>query len=185
MKILDKIALVLFSCVILIVSVLVCLLLFGWINLNTVTIYMQYLLNSAVATNITLGVATVFILLAIKGIFFSTDTKSDNGVENGVLLQNENGKLLVSKETIQNLVSGVVKGFENTQDVTSKVILTKDNNVNIDVVLYVTQDAIIKDLSTQLQVKIKEIIKNSLDLEVKEVNIKVKNIAPKQEEVQG
>lgn len=185
MKILDKIALVLFSSVVLILSILLCLLIFGWINLDAVTLYMRYLLNDGISCNITLGVVTVFILLAIKGIFFSSDASAENGIENGIVLQNENGKLLVSKDTIQNLVSGVVQGFENAQDITSKVTLGKDNSVNIDVVLYVTQEAIIKDLSNNLQLKIKEIIKNSLDIEVKEVNIKVKNIAPKQEIVQG
>lgn len=185
MKVIDKIALVLFSCIILILSVLVCLLVFGWIRLDAIILYLGYLLNNGTACNITLGVATVLILLAIKGIFFSTDTKEENGVENGVLLENENGKLLVSKDTIQNLVSGVAKGFENTQEVTSKVILGKDNSIHIDVLLYVEQEAIIKELSNNLQIKIKEIIKNSLDIDVKQVNIKVKNIAPKQENIQG
>lgn len=185
MKILDKIALVLFSCIILILSVVLCLLIFNWVDLNTVMSYLRMLLNNGTASNIALGVSVVCILLAVKGIFYTTDKNSDGGVENGILLQNENGKLLVSKDTIQNLVSGVVKGFENTQDVTSKVILGKENNVNIDVVLFVEQEAIIKDLSTKLQVAIKDVIKNSLDLEVKEVNIKVKNIAPKQEIMQG
>lgn len=105
-------------------------------------------------------------------------------MDNGILIENENGKLLISRDTIQNLVSGVVKGFENTQDVTSKVMLTNDNNINIDVTLFVTEEAIIKDLSNKLQLKIKEVIKNSIDIEIKEVNIKVRNIAPKQEIVQ-
>lgn len=181
MKVLDKIALVLFSSIILILSVLFCFMIFGWINLDVVTIYAKNLLNNDMACNITLGVLTVFILLAVKGIFFTTDSKKDKGTENGILIQNENGKLLISKDTIQNLVSGVVQGFENTQDVTSRVILTKDNNINIDVNLFVTQEAIIKDLSSKLQEKIKEVIKQSIDIEIKEVNIKVRNIAPKPE----
>lgn len=185
MKVLDKVALVLFSCIILILSIILCLLIFGWVDLNTLILYMRNLLSNSTASNITLGVNTVLILLAIKGIFFSTDSKSDSGIENGVLLENENGKLLVSKDTIQNLVSGVVKGFNEAKDITSKVVLGKENSVNIDVVLYVEQNAIIKELSNKLQLAIKEVIKNSLDLEVKEVNIKIKNIAPKLEEIQG
>lgn len=186
MKVLDKIALVLFSSIILIVSVLLSFMVFGWIRLEVINMYVKELLNNQTACNITLGVLVILILLSIKGIFFSTDSKKgkDKNMDNGILIENENGKLLISRDTIQNLVSGVVKGFENTQDVTSKVMLTNDNNINIDVTLFVTEEAIIKDLSNKLQLKIKEVIKNSIDIEIKEVNIKVRNIAPKQEIVQ-
>lgn len=50
--------------------------------------------------------------------------------------------------------------------------------------LNVKENAIIKELSTNLQTKIKETIKNTSDLEVKEVNIKVKNIEPEKEIVE-
>ena len=56
MKVLDKIALVLFSSIILIVSVLLCFMIFGWIHLDVVTIYMKDLLNDQTACNITLGI---------------------------------------------------------------------------------------------------------------------------------
>ncbi|MBO5478665.1 MAG: alkaline shock response membrane anchor protein AmaP [Clostridia bacterium] len=187
MKVLDKIALVLFSSITLIASVILSFMILGWIRLEIVTMYVRNLLNNPTACNITLGILVVLILLAIKGIFFTTDSKKDKdkNIDNGILIQNENGKLLISRDTIQNLVSGVVKGFENTQDVTSKVILTSDNNINIDVTLFVKEDAIIKDLSSKLQLKIKEVIKQSIDIDIKEVNIKVRNIAPKEEKVEG
>ena len=183
MKTLDKIALVLFSSVILIISVIFCLVIFGWINIDIITLYIKHGLNNPVITNVTLGVLTEFILFAIKGIFFTSDSKDESSMENGILIQNENGKLLISKDTIQNLVSGVVKEVEGAQDVSSKVLLSKDGNINVDVVLFVSQDVIIKDLSNSLQLKIKDLIKKSMDVDIKEVNIKIKNIAPKQEKI--
>lgn len=81
-----------------------------------------------------------------------------------------------------NLVSGVVKDIKGAQDVSSKVILSKDNSINIDVILYVAQDIVIKDLSNNLQLKIKEAVKKSMDIEIKEVNIKIKNITLNNEE---
>lgn len=184
MRILDKVALALFSCIVLIVSVLLCFVIFGWLKLDVMVLYIKNILSNPIGANITLGVLTVFILLAIKGIFFSSDSKKDSGTENGILIQNENGKLLISKDTIQNLVSGVVKQIEGAQDVSSKVILSRDNTISIDVILFVSQDIIIKDLSNNLQLKIKETIKKSMDIDIKEVNIKIKNITPKQEDVQ-
>lgn len=185
MKVLDKIILVLFSSIILIVSALLCFMLFGWIKLNIINIYATNLLNNQMACNITLGILVLLIILSIKGIFFSTDSKKDKdkSMDNGILIENENGKLLISRDTIQNLVSSVVKEFENTQNVTSKVVLTNDNNISIDVTLFVQEEVAIKELSNKLQVKIKEVIKQSIDIEIKEVNIKVRNIAPKKEGV--
>lgn len=178
MKVLDKIALVLFSSIVLIVSVIFSLVILGWINIDVITMYIKYMLNNSTASNITLGIFVVFILLAIKGIFFTSDSKKSGSIDNGILIQNENGKLLISRDTIQNLVSGVVKGFAGTQDISSKVILSSDNTVSIDVLLFVNEDVGIKDLSTQLQIKIKDVVKKSIDIDIKDVNIKIKNIAP-------
>ena len=57
-------------------------------------------------------------------------------------------------------------------------MLNKENNVKVYVNLSVKENAIIKELSTNLQTKIKSTIKKASDLEVKEVNIKVKDIEP-------
>ena len=49
------------------------------------------------------------------------------------------------------------------------------------ITLSVYQEAIIKDLAAKIQTDIKEAVKKSLDLEIKEVNIRVKNINQKKE----
>ena len=59
---------------------------------------------------------------------------------------------------------------------TTKIELDNENNVKVFVNLTVKENAVIKELSTNLQNRIKETIKRSSDLEVKEVNIKVRNI---------
>ena len=180
MKVLDKIALVLFSCIILIISVLSCLVIFGWIPLDVVTLYIEHALNDSLTTNISLGVLVVLMLLAVKGIFFISDTKPEKDSSDGILIQNENGKLFVSKETIQNLVSGVVKEVDGAQDISAKVVLTKTNDINIDVVLYISENVIITEVSSSLQAKIKEVIKKTMNIDIKEVNIQIKNITPNQ-----
>ena len=61
--------------------------------------------------------------------------------------------------------------------------MDKESNLRVFVNLTVKENAVIKELSTNLQNKIKETIKQSSDLEVKEVNIKVKNIEPSKENI--
>ena len=183
MKIIEKIALTIFSLIVLIVSIVLCLVLFNWLETSNVYSVLQYLKATPVATNISLGVSVVLILLAVKCIFFPAYAKEKNERGEGILLENEAGKLLISIETIENLVKGVVGGFPNVKSATSKVKLDKQvNNVVIDMNLIVLPDTIIKDLSANLQDKVKEVIKTTTEIEVKEINIKVKNIeAPKEE----
>ena len=74
-------------------------------------------------------------------------------------------------------------GFPNVKTATTKVKLDKQvNNVVIDMNLVVLPDTIIKELSANLQDKVKEVIKTTTEIEVKQINIKVKNIeVPKEE----
>lgn len=181
MKIIEKTTLVLFSTLMLVISVIGCLLIFGWIDISLIEETFAKILLNPVSSNILLGLNVIFILLAIRCIFFDSSSKQKNEYKNGILLENADGKLLITKETIENLVNGVVKGFDSAEDVTTKIELDKDNTVKVYVNLNVRETAMIKELSTNLQTKIKDTIKKTSDLEVKEVNIKVKNIEPEKQ----
>lgn len=181
MKIIDRIALAIFSTIILVLSIVLCLLIFGWLDLNTVNLFMKALLNNEMSANIVLGICFVCILLAIKCIFFESTSKETREISDGVMLQNESGKLLVSKNTIQNLVISAVKEFETATDAIASAKVNKEGTIDIDVTIYVLQNAIIKDLSSNLQVKVKDIIKTSLDIEVNAVNVKVKDVTVKEQ----
>lgn len=178
MKILDRIGLALFSTLILILSVILCLVIFGWINVNLIEDILEVAIQNQVTSNILLALSIIFILLAIKCIFFDSNSKSDMDYKNGILLENSDGKLLITKDTIENLVNNIVKGFDSAENVSTRVELDKENNVMVFINLTVKENAIIKELSNNLQTKIKTTIKKTSDLEVKEVNIKVKGVEP-------
>lgn len=174
MKFIEKIALIIYSNIILILSVIACLLVFGWLDIDIVQSLIKTLIISETSSKVILGVSLVFILLSIRCIFFDPTSKQELQDKQGVLLANENGKLMISKETIENLVEAVTKEYKMSKEVTSKVQLDKDNGVNIFVNLVVSSDTVIKDLSADLQNKIKTKVKETTDLDVKEVNITVK-----------
>ena len=182
MKILEKITLIIYSYIMLIVSVLACLLVFGWLDIELVGEIVNGAIVSDVWSKVILGFSVVFILLSIKCIFFGSSAKEQVKETQGVLLENESGKLMISKETIENLVNSVAKGFESTEDVTTRVELDKENNVKVYANLVVSSEAVIKDLSAKLQTSIKDKIKKATDLEVNEVNITVKKVADKPQE---
>ncbi len=182
MKVVEKITLIIYANIMLILSIIACLLVFGWLDMGVVGNMIRTYLTTDPGSKIVLGVSVVFILLSIRCIFFDPTSKEELKDKQGVLLENENGKLMISKETIENLVDSVARTFEGAQGITTRVELDKENNVNIFANLVVSSDAIIKDLSANLQTKIKEKVKTATDLEVKEVNITVKKVAPTTEQ---
>lgn len=181
MKVLDKIGLVLFSTIILLGSILALVTIVGWLDLNLVMDGVEYMLTDEVGAKISFGISVVFVLLAVKCIFLNSDTKSTSSLKDGILLENDNGKLLVSRDTIESLTNAVVRNYETAQNVMTKVELAEDGNVNIFITLFVYPDAVIKDLTISLQKDVKETIKRSLDLDVRDVNVRVKNITDKKE----
>lgn len=177
MKFLEKLTLTVFSVIMLILSLVLSLVVFGWLEISNIYYVIQYLISTPTATNITLTMLIIFMLLAIKCIFFPSYNKEKGNKTEGILLENEAGKLLISIETLENLVKGVLAGFESIKSTNCKVKLDKQvNNVVIDLNLVVGAETVIKELSGNIQKKIKEVIKTTTEIEVKEINIKIKNI---------
>lgn len=177
MRILEKISLVLFSLIISVISIVLILVMFKLVSVSVITATIVLLFSNDLAFKITLGVTIVALLLAIKCIFFRAKPEDDG--RNGVVLENSSGKLVISKESLENLIANVVKEVQGIEAVSSRTILDKDGNVVVYVTTLVSKDMMIKDASSQIQEKIKQVLKRTADLEVKQVNIKVKNITNK------
>ncbi len=177
MKFIEKVALILLSIIGLIFSLVMVMLYFNIISATEISNMLMSISVGNVGI-VMLVISLIIILLAIKCLFFGSKVKKDKS--DGILLENANGKLLITKETLENLVSGVSKNIIGTESITSKVILDKENNLSVLITITIDQDANIKDLSNLLQTTIKDAIKQTADLEVKEVNVKVKNINMKQ-----
>ena len=92
-------------------------------------------------------------------------------------MQNDNGKLLISKPTLESIVISVLKEFSDAEDVDVMIELDSTNNVIVNITLTVNKDVVIKELTLNIQNKVRETIKKTSDLEVKAVNVKVKNVA--------
>lgn len=101
--------------------------------------------------------------------------------KNGILLENEAGKLMISRDTIENLINSVAQGFENTQSVGTRVVINSENELKVYVTLMVLPNTVINELSVNLQTRIKEVVKNVTDLEIKSIDIRIKNITTPEE----
>lgn len=176
MKFLERFALVIYSYIIILLSVVLSLLVFNWIDLDVVTDMVYALVTGSISSKITLGVSVVFILLSIKCIFFDERSKEKVKEVQGILLKNENGQLMISKESIDNMVKNTVAGFENVKECHTKIDVNNENQLRITLFLAVNENVVIKELASNLQTRIKEEVKKVSDLDVQEVNVKVTSL---------
>ncbi len=177
MKFLDKLVLKIFSLIILVLAVGLILVVTGIVPMTMIEEYVELLINYENGIKIVIGVLGILMLLAIKGMFFTS--KPENNGKDGIVLENTNGKLVISKESLENLIASVIKDIPGADTVSSKTILDRDKNLIVYVTAVVSKDVMIKDISNELQEKIKTAMKRTADLDVKEVNIKIKNITSK------
>ena len=172
MKFLERFTLIIYSLIMLIVSVIVSLLIFNWMDFDTVVAMVDALLTGELSSKITLGVAVVFILLSIKCLFFDERSKEVIKESQGILLKNENGQLMISRETIDNMVKHAVTGFENV----------KECNTKIDVNIIVEYGSRIPDVAFEIQNRVKKSVENMTGLKVAEVNVHVQGVKTERED---
>ena len=176
MKFFDKLGLAIFSAIVLIISITLCLIGFGWIEPSVYSILISKAYASQTGTYVLIGSCTVLALLAIKCLFFSDMTSKDDEEEgSGILLQNEDGRLLITADTLRNMVEGVITDFDEITDSITRINITKENDVIIEISIDVLRGTVIKDVTSRLQTKVKKEIKAATDLEIKYVNVKVRN----------
>lgn len=176
MKFLEKLGLVINSTVVLVLSLVLILMGFDVISPNVITnIIVKILYYTSNGKYILIGVCAVLILLAIRCLFFSNLEKEKYS---GIEMENDDGKLLITEDTLEDIVDGVVKNFPSIVSADPEVEIDSENNVSINVDINVREGAVIKEITSKLQNDIKKAIKNGTDLELKDVNITVKELKP-------
>lgn len=176
MKFLERLALIVYSYIVLILAVILSLLIFNWLDFTIVSNVIKSLVTDNIISKIILGINIIFILLSIKCIFFDEKSREKLKESQGILLKNENGQLMISKESINNMVKNAVVGFDTVKECNTKIDVNSENQIMITMYLVVNENVVIKELATNLQVKVKEEVKKISDLDVEEVNVKIMNL---------
>ena len=174
MKILEKFVLILYSLFMLIISVFVCLLLFNIVNLDHIKNGLEFILKDTALTITIISVAIVCIMLSVRCLFFRKKKNIKKSTATDILLENESGRLLISKNAIENAVKSMVKDSMKL-DTEVRVVVDIDpaNNISIYISVMLDRELRVRDLTLDLQLRIKNEIKQDFGLEVKQVNIKV------------
>lgn len=174
MKILEKLVLIIYSLLMLGISAIICLIVFRIIDINDISTCINFVLEDTALTIVVLSVAVLFILLSIRCLFFRKRKQIKKSTETDILLENESGRLLISKRAIENCVKNVICEVIDT-DSEIKVTVDIDPASNISTYISVILDPSVKvsEFTVDLQSRIKNQVKENFDLEVKQVNIKI------------
>ena len=177
MTLFQKIVSVTLASVVLFVSIVSMLTLGGILATDLGSNIMEGIIEGEFWSKILFAIFVVLTVFSIKEIAFG-EKVSREGKE-GLILENESGKLIISKESLESLVAGVGKEIEGVESVASRTFIDTEKNVVVEVNVVVGRDVALKDISTELQKRVKIALKQTADLDVKFVNIKIKNISNK------
>lgn len=183
MKILEKFVLILYSFLILVISVVLCLVIFKIIDIETINNCIKYMLEDSTILITVLASSIVCILLSIRCLFFRKRKEIKKSDATDILLENESGRLLISKRAIENAVKNVVNNaVKDTKDCKVIVDIDPANYLSVYVSILLNNNLKIRDMTLDLQLKIKSQIKDDFDLDVKQVNIKIDSVEEKEKE---
>lgn len=183
MKILEKFVLILYSFLVLVISVVLCLVIFKIIDIETINNCIEYMLEDSTILITVLASSIVCILLSIRCLFFRKRKEIKKSDATDILLENESGRLLISKRAIENAVRNVVNNaVKDTKDCKVIVDIDPANYLSVYVSILLNNNLKIRDMTLDLQLKIKSQIKDDFDLDVKQVNIKIDSVEEKENE---
>ena len=183
MKILEKFVLILYSFLVLVISVVLCLVIFKIIDIETINNCIKYMLEDSTILITVLASSIVCILLYRRCLFFRKRKEIEKSDATDILLENESGRLLISKRAIENAVRNVVNNaVKDTKDCKVIVDIDPANYLSVYVSILLNNNLKIRDMTLDLQLKIKSQIKDDFDLDVKQVNIKIDSVEEKENE---
>lgn len=172
-KIVDKIALAIFSVLMLIISVVYVLVYFNIMDYSLLDSGLRFMFNEEPSRTIFLVVAIVVFILSIKAILFESD--SSTATKSAIAIKGEDGVLEIMPTTIEHIALISLSSYPAITDVSAKM-RTKEEGIVMDVSFCVLPDTNITELVEKLQKTIKDKIEGQTSAKVLEVNISVKDV---------
>ena len=155
MKILEKFVLILYSLLILVISVIICLIVFRVINIDQIQYCVDFVLKDGALTITTLAIAIICVLLSVRCLFFRKKKQIKKSTATDILLENDEGRLLISKTAIENAAKAIVRSsMEVSTDIKVTVDIDPANNISIYIVVMLDRALKVRDLTLDLQLKI-------------------------------
>ncbi len=171
MKGFEKFLLIIFSIIVIALAICVLLISTGAIDLKTIFNY----INTWLVDNKTIGVVigAIAALLGLVGLFSSSENPEDK--KGGLAIKNEKGTVYITRDTFENIILSVTRGYAELKNVKSDVSMSNDGIV-ANVYAYILPDTVVPTLTAKLQEHIKASILKQTTVEIKEVNVKIRGV---------
>ncbi|MBQ9314601.1 MAG: alkaline shock response membrane anchor protein AmaP [Clostridia bacterium] len=180
MKLIDRLINFIFSLVMLVLSLVVLLVIFNFIDSN----YINGLINDYVWSKdyrlIVIITSFIVFLAGLKTTIFLSDFKKRRKIP--IMVSSENGSVQIAQETIESTAKAVARTHEEVKDVNVKMI-NKNKGVDIYMSILVVQDTNIRTITRQIQEEVKEKVHETTGVLVLNTDIKVKNIVEKNKKI--
>ena len=171
MKGFEKFILVIFSILIIMISVFLIL-------ASTEMINVMELLNTADTWLINhkmvgLIVGAIFALLALIGIFSSSDNVDE--MKSGLAIKSDTGTVYITKDTFESIIVSVTRNYAELRNVKVEISMSEEG-VIANIYAMILPDTVVPTLSSKLQEHIKASVLKQTTVEIKEANIKIKGV---------
>lgn len=171
MKNLKEIILVLFSICMLGLAVIAILASLEVIEIKDgIYSILEYIIDNRI---VVMGTALVVSLLALIGIFASSDRDED--IKAGLAIKHEAGTVYITKDTFESIVLNVTRSYASLKNVKVSVNISEEGAF-VSVYTYIMPDTVVPTLTSKLQESIKDTVLKQTTVEIKEANIKIKGV---------
>ena len=171
MKGFEKFLLVVFSLIVVTLSIFVILISTEMLeyNSNVQSVFNWLVQNKFVG----LIVGAIFALLSLFGLF-STSSKGEN-MKSGLALKEETGTVYITRETFESIILSVTKNYKELKNVKVDINVTPDGII-ANVFTFILPNTIVPEITVSLQEDIKNSVLKQTTIEIKEANIKIKGV---------
>lgn len=174
MRFLDKLISFIFNVFVIVVAVSILLVLTGFVNYPVIEgILRDYVFNESYKT-IVLSATILIILAGLKTTVFASSLSATS--QKNIMVDTPHGKIQINQDTIENVAKNVIAEYDSIKDVQTRMTKAK-NGINMYMMLSVYQNTNIKDVVTKVQNEVKEQIEETTSVIVRNVDVKVKNVA--------
>ncbi len=182
MKGFVKLISLIFSFLIIVMSVVVILYIAGIIKIGYIGEMVEAINSSRDSRIATITVTGILGVLGIITIIASDS--SEDVSKGGLILPLEVGKVCISNQTFENIVMGVTKKYAQFRNVKVNVGVN-EQGLFVNIYVYIIPETVVADVMAKLQQDVKVSVLKQTTVEVKEIDIKVKGVIPVADKVNG
>jgi len=176
MKVLNKIFVAILT-ILMCASILALLISFNVFGVKELVLIDEFLTSNVYIHCLTIAISVILVVITVTYIL-----SNNNNNSKPIILQGENGELIITRETIESIANNVTKAFTGTREISTRLYVNNKEEVSLNIFMQVEQGIEISELVKNLQISVKEEVKKITEIEVVNVNVKIKNISNKKEE---